>query len=139
MAGTKSELLVSVYPRIIVREVGRLTMVDYDMYSTCERLNDRAGLRLASWVERYYERYVSRVQRAAIKRWHGTIYVGSVSGRIVVKPDDLDRIVRFVSNRTRPDSAYSGAETFAPYLISRCSNRTRSSASTSMILVSEIV
>ncbi len=96
MAGTKSERLVSLYPRMILREVGRLTIVDYDMYATCERLNERAGRRLALWVERYYERYVSRVHRASIKRWHGTLYVGPVSGRIVVKADHVDTIVRLV-------------------------------------------
>ena len=96
MAGTKSERLVSVYPRVILRGVGRLTMVDYDMFSTCERLNERVGQRLASRIERYYDRHVSRVHRASIKRWRGALYVGPVSGRIVVKPEHADAIARYV-------------------------------------------
>ncbi len=96
MAGTKLERFVSPYPRMILREVGRLVMVDYDMYATCERLNERAGWRLASWVERYYDHHVSRVHRASIKRWHGRLYVGPVLGRIVVKPDHADAVARLV-------------------------------------------
>lgn len=96
MAGTKSERFVSLYPRLILREVGRLVMVDYDMYSTCERLDEGAGLRLATWVERYYEHHVSRVHRASIKRRHGRFYVGPVSGRIVVIPEHVQAIVRLV-------------------------------------------
>lgn len=96
MAGTKSERVVSLYPRMILREVSRLVMVDYDMYATCERLNERAGQRLASWVERYYDHHVSRDRRASVKRWHGTLYVGLVSGRIVVEPDHADLVARFV-------------------------------------------
>lgn len=93
MVATKSERFVSVYPRVILREVGRLTMVDYDM---CARLHEHARGRLASWVERYYDRHVSRVHRASIERWHGRLYVGTVSGQIVVKPEHVGMILSLV-------------------------------------------
>lgn len=96
MARTKSEWLVSVYPRLVVREVGQLRIVDYDLYSTCEHLNEQARLRFASRIERYYECDVPRVSRIAFQRRYGRLYVGPTSGLIVAKPEHLDPIISLV-------------------------------------------